>query len=84
MSLTDNIKQREVIAGYVKEAVSNLKSQDVLKVRMSEIRNSVKESELIDPKEFGLIVKAAYNLDRLQEDVDSKSAAIESLEVLGL
>lgn len=84
MSLPASIPQRELVVNYVKEAVKNLKDQDLLKLRLKEIKDSVKESELIEPKDFVLLVKAAYDLQKLQEEVDIKSEAIANLETLGL
>lgn len=84
MSITQDITKRETIASYIKEAVQNLRDQDLLKLRMKEIKDAVKESELIDPKEFSSAVQAAYDSQKHQEKIDALQVGIDITELLGL
>lgn len=82
--ITQDQTKRETIAKYIKEAVANLRQQDILKLRLKEIRDSVKESDLLDPKEFNSAVQAAYDLDKHQEKIDSLQAGVDVIEILNI
>lgn len=82
--ITQDITKRETIANYIKEAVANLKEQDLLKLRLKEIKDSVKESELIDSKEFNSAVQASYDLDRHQEKIDALQVGLDIIDQLKL
>jgi len=84
MSIPESLVQRDTVAAYVKEYVGEMRNADLVKSRQKDIKDAVKESELIDPKEFLLICKASYDIQKLQEEVDVKSEAIANLEILGL
>lgn len=84
MGISEDINKREKIAGYIKEAVANLKQQDLLKSRLKDIKDSVKDSDLIDPKEFNSAILAAYDLDKHQEKIDSLQAGVDIVDTLGL
>lgn len=84
MSLPNDLTKRETVKKYAQEMIANVRQQELLKLRAKEILDSVKESELMETKEFNLIVKAALDIDKIQEDVDNKSTAIASVEILGL
>ena len=84
MSITQDINKRETIAAYIKEAVKNMRDQDLLKLRMKEIKDAVKESELIEPKDFASAVQAAYDSQRHQEKIDALQVGIDIVEILGV
>lgn len=84
MSIPEDIIKRQTVAAYIKEAVQNLRDQDLLKLRMKEIKDVVKDSELIDPKEFASAVAAAYDSQKHQEKIDALQAGIDLMELLGL
>ena len=84
MSLPVDQVKRETIKKYAQEKIANLRQQELLKFRSKEIDETVKESELMDTKEFNLMVKTAMDIDKVQEDVDKKSDAIANVEILGL
>ena len=81
--MTDTQNKKEMYKGYIQEAVANLRAKDLLAVRMKEIKEAAKESGF-DPKEFTHVYKAAYDLDKVQETIDSLQAGVDSLEELGL
>jgi cell division protein ZapA (FtsZ GTPase activity inhibitor) len=81
--MTDTQNNKEMYKGYIQEALENMRAADLLKVRMAEIKSSVKESGF-DPKEFVNVVKAAYNLDKVQETIDSLQAGVDTVDELGL
>lgn len=84
MALPNDPTKRETVKKYAQELIANIRQQDLLKLRAKEIVDTVKDSELIEPKEFNLIVKAALDIDKVQEEVDRKSDAIANVEILGL
>lgn len=69
--------------GYIQEALENMRSADLLKVRMAEIKSSVKESGF-DPKEFVQDVKTAYDKDKTEQQLESLQISLESINALGL
>lgn len=81
--MTISPNKKDLYSGYAKEAVSNLRDQDLLKLRLKEIKDAVKESEF-DVKEFNQVVKAVYDLEKVQEQVDSLQRSIDTVEELGL
>ena len=84
MSLPVDTNKRNLIAGYVKEAVANLEQQDLAKVRLAEIKETVKESELIDMKEFNSAVAAAYDIEKHQNKIDTLQSGIDIIEMLNI
>lgn len=84
MALPNDQTKRDTVKKYAQELIANIRQQELLKLRAKEIVDAVKESELIDSKEFNLIVKAALDIDKVQEEVDRKSDAIANVEILGL
>lgn len=81
--MTDTQNKKELYKGYIKEALENMRAADLLKVRMAEIKDAVKKSGF-DPKEFTNVVKAAYDLDKVQETIDSLQAGVDAVDELGL
>lgn len=81
--MTAEQTKKELYKGYIQEAVANLRAKDLLAVRMKEIKEAAKESGF-DSKEFTHVYKAAYDLDKVQETIDSLQAGVDSLEELGL
>lgn len=75
--------RKDLYINYVKEGVANLREQDLLKLRMRNIRESVKASEF-NMKEYTAVVKAAYDCSKIQEEIDIRQAAIDTIEDLGL
>ena len=75
--------KKELYKGYIQEALENMRAADLLKVRMAEIKATVKESGF-DTKEFTNVVKAAYDLDKVQETIDSLQAGVDTVDELGL
>lgn len=83
MTLPADQVKRETIKGYIQEAVKNMREQDLLKLRMKEIKEAVKESELIDPTDFSSAVQAAYDSQRHQEKIDALQVGIDIVDTLG-
>jgi coenzyme F420-reducing hydrogenase delta subunit len=81
--MTVESNKKETYKGYIQEALENMRSVDLLKVRMAEIKDAVKKSGF-DPKEFTNVVKAAYDLDKVQETIDSLQAGVDAVDELGL
>ena len=82
--ITNDITKRETIKGYIQEAVKNMRDQDLLKLRMKEIKDAVKESELIDPTEFSSAVQASYDYDKVQAEIDKRQSGIDLVDTLGV
>ena len=65
MALPTELIKRETVKNYAKEYIANVRQQELLKLRAKEIVDAVKESELMDSKEFSLMVKAALDIDKV-------------------
>lgn len=83
IDMTDTQSKKQLYKNYLQEAVANLQAKDLLAVRMKEIKEAAKESGF-DPKEFTNVVKAAYDLDKVQETIDSLQAGVDAVDELGL
>jgi coenzyme F420-reducing hydrogenase delta subunit len=82
--MTDNQQnKKDMYKGYALEALENMRATDLLKVRMAEIKSAVKDSGF-DTKEFTHVVRAAYDLDKVQETIDSLQAGVDAVDELGL
>lgn len=82
MSIPQDITKRETVAAYILEAVTNLKAQDVLKLQLKEIKDSVKESGLIDSKEFNSAVQSAYSYEAQQDKLDAIQRGLDIVDEL--
>ena len=81
--MTGTQNKKELYKGHIQEGLENMRAAELLKVRMSEIKASVKESG-IDVKEFTATLNAAFDLDKTQEKIDSLQRGVDSVEDLGL
>lgn len=78
--MTEVKQSREgLYKGYIKEAVENLRKQDLAKDHMKDIKEAVKESEF-DTKQFAADVKAVYDLDKAKEQLTTLEKAVELAE----
>ena len=75
--------KKTLYKGYIKEALENMRAADLLKVRMKEIKDAVKESDF-DVKEFTQDVKTAYDRDKTEKQLEALQISIESVNELGL
>ena len=81
--MTTEQNKKDLYKGYVKEALANLREQDLVKTRMAEIKEAVKESGF-DTKEFNAVVKVAYDSEKAAEQLEALQIAIDSVEDLKL
>lgn len=81
--MTAEQNKKDLYKGYVKEALANLRDQDLLKTRMAEIKEAVKESGF-DTKEFTLDVKTAQDREKVEAQVEALQISLESVESLKL
>ena len=75
--------KKELYKNYIKEALENMRATDLLKVRMKEIKDAVKESDF-DVKEFTQDVKTAYDRDKTEKQLEALQISLESVNELGL
>lgn len=75
--------KKTLYKGYIKEALENMRAADLLKVRMKEIKDAVKESDF-DVKEFTQDVKTAYDRDKTEKQLEALQISLESVNELGL
>jgi len=75
--------KKELYKNYIQEALANLRDQDLLKTRMAEIKEAVKESGF-DTKEFTLDVKTAQDREKVEAQVEALQISLESVESLKL
>lgn len=81
--MTDTQNKKELYKGYIKEGLENMRAADLLKVRMKEIKDAVKESDF-DVKEFTQDVKTAHDKDKTEKQLEALQISIESVTELGL
>ena len=82
MALPTDLKVRAVVLKRVKEAAQFLREVDVLKEDIKELSSATKEEYDITPKEFGGWVKAEYNAQKLQEQIDALQTTLAEHEIL--
>ena len=82
MALPTDLKVRAVVLKRVKEAAQFLREVDVLKEDIRELSSATKEEYDITPKEFGRWVKAEYNAQKLQEQIEALQTTLAEHEIL--
>lgn len=80
--MTTEQNKKQLYKNYLKEALENMRAQDLLKVRMTEIKATVKENGF-DTKEFSQDCKTAYDREKIEKQLESLQISIESIESLG-
>jgi uncharacterized protein YdaT len=81
--MTTDQHKKELYKNYIKEGLANLRDQDLLKVRLSEIKSAVKESGF-DAKEFALDLKTAQDKEKAEAQIEALQISLESIESLKL
>lgn len=81
--MTTEQNKKDLYKGYIQEGLANLRDQDLLKVRMSEIKSAVKESGF-DAKEFALDLKTAQDKEKAEAQIEALQISLESVESLKL
>lgn len=75
--------KKELYKAYLQEAVGNLREQEVLKLKLKELKDVVKENDF-DVKEFTQDVKTAFDKEKVEKQLESLQISIDSIENLGL
>ncbi len=81
--MTNEQNKKDLYKGYIQEGLANLRDQDLLKVRLSEIKSAVKESGF-DAKEFALDLKTAQDKEKAEAQIEALQISLESVESLKL
>lgn len=81
--MTDTQNKKQLYKGYIQEGLENMRAADLLKVRMKEIKDAVKESDF-DTKEYALDLKTAYDRDKTEKQLEALQISLDSIEDLGL
>lgn len=82
MALPSDPKVREIVRKRVVEAAQFLREVDVLKEDIKELSSATKEEYDISPKEFSGWVKAEYNKNKLEEEIEVRQTALAEHEIL--
>ncbi len=82
MALPSDQKVREVVRKRVVEAAQYLREVDVLKEDIKQLSAATKEEYDIPPKEFNNWVKAEYNAQKLQDQIETLQTALAEHEIL--
>ena len=80
------MKQDEVKA-YLKDVVANLRQQDLIKSRIKDTYDSIKDSEEslgITLADFKTAVVSAYNYEKAQDKIDKLQRGLGIVEQLGV
>lgn len=82
MALPSDPKVREVVRKRVVEAAQYLREVDTLKEDIKQLSAATKEEYDIAPKEFNNWVKAEYNAQKLQDQIETLQTALAEHEIL--
>ena len=80
--LPSDQKVREIVRKRVIEAAQFLREIDVLKEDIKQLSSATKEEYEISPKEFNGWVKAEYNAQKIQEQIETLQTALAEHEIL--
>lgn len=81
--MTTESNKKSLYKAYLQEAVGNLREQEVLKLKLKELKDVVKENDF-DVKEFTQDVKTAFDKEKVEKQLESLQISIDSIENLGL
>ena len=82
MALPTDPKVREVVRKRVVEAAQYLREVDTLKEDIKQLSAATKEEYDIAPKEFNNWVKAEYNAQKLQDQIETLQTALAEHQIL--
>jgi hypothetical protein len=82
MALPSDLKVRDIVRKRVIEAAQFLREMDVLKEDIKELSSATKEEYEISPKEFNGWVKAEYNAQKIQDQIETLQTALAEHEIL--
>ena len=82
MALPSDLKVRDIVRKRVIEAAQFLREMDVLKEDIKELSSATKEEYDISPKEFNGWVKAEYNAQKIQDQIETLQTALAEHEIL--
>ena len=82
MALPSDPKVREVVRKRVVEAAQYLREVDTLKEDIKQLSAATKEEYDIAPKEFNNWVKAEYNAQKLQDQIETLQTALAEHQIL--
>jgi flagellar biosynthesis chaperone FliJ len=82
MALPTDPKVREVVRKRVVEAAQYLREVDTLKEDIKHLSAATKEEYEIAPKEFNNWVKAEYNAQKLQDQIETLQTALAEHQIL--
>ena len=81
--MTTESNKKSLYKAYLQEAVGNLREQEVLKLKLKELKDVVKENDF-DVKEFTQDVKTAFDKEKVEKQLESLQISIDSIENLRL
>ena len=82
MALPSDLKVRDIVRKRVIEAAQFLREMDVLKEDIKQLSSATKEEYEISPKEFNGWVKAEYNAQKIQDQIETLQTALAEHEIL--
>lgn len=82
MALPSDLKVRDIVRKRVIEAAQFLREMDVLKEDIKQLSSATKEEYDISPKEFNGWVKAEYNAQKIQDQIETLQTALAEHEIL--
>ncbi len=82
MALPSDLKVRDIVRKRVIEAAQFLREMDVLKEDIKELSSATKEEYDISTKEFNGWVKAEYNAQKIQDQIETLQTALAEHEIL--
>lgn len=82
MALPSDPKVRDIIRKRVKEAAQFLREMDILKEDIKQIKDACKEEYDIPPKEMGGWIKAEYDKNKLESQLEDIQTTLAEHDIL--
>lgn len=82
MALPKTKEHRIKLLSYINEAVGFLNEMDTLKEDVDNVKNIIKEEFDIPKSDVSLMIQAAYDVSKLENDIEKRQTAIANLEII--
>ena len=82
MALPQTKEHRVKLLSYITEAVEELQAIDEHKEGVDNIKNIIKEEFDIPKSDVTLMIQAAYDVSKLESDIEKRQTAIANLEII--
>lgn len=75
-------ESRNKLLKYINQSVGILKEIDVLREDAKNVGDLVKEELQVSAKDYGALVKVAYDQSKVEEEIETRQTAISNVSIL--